>query len=221
MHQAFLNWSLQTRPEFKLVVSKTRPMTPWSAPHKRQDVFEDFQLRRPGAYHHARFLGKSLYQLKVFLLSNAFHLSQQDSDKLWQLVGFVDHKRETISFPFWKAWTAWLRSCSTTPYPSETSALSLHFRAIMPHISFAQPANGSVEWLEHHPCTWAQYSSHQYLDDFIWDVQAEEAVKDVQDCAWMTRDPAHRDVIILVANDHRGIVACLRKDNLNHVWVSV
>lgn len=46
---------------------------------------------------------------------------------------------------------------------------------------------------------------------------AERAVKDVQDCAQMTRDPAHRDTVILVRADHRGRVAQLRKADLNNV----
>ena len=46
---------------------------------------------------------------------------------------------------------------------------------------------------------------------------AERAVKDVQDCAQMTRDPAHRDTVILVRSDHRGRVAQLKKVDLDNV----
>ena len=46
---------------------------------------------------------------------------------------------------------------------------------------------------------------------------AERAAKDVSDCAQMTRDPAHRDTVIVVRNDHRGHVPNLRKPNLNKI----
>ena len=46
---------------------------------------------------------------------------------------------------------------------------------------------------------------------------AERAVKDVHDCAQVTRDPAHRDSVILVRTDHRGRVAQLRKADLDNV----
>ena len=46
---------------------------------------------------------------------------------------------------------------------------------------------------------------------------AERAVKDVQDCAQVTRDLAHRDSVILVRTDHRGRVAQLRKADLDNV----
>ncbi len=46
---------------------------------------------------------------------------------------------------------------------------------------------------------------------------ADCAVKDVAKYAEMTRDPNHRDNIILVANDLWGRVAHLRKPNLNLV----
>ena len=69
------------------------------------------------------------------------------------------------------------------------------------------------------------HPSYQYLCNFCKDLQevqivndpAERTVKDVQDFAQMTRDPADRDNIILVANGHCDRVACFRKGNLNSV----
>ena len=46
---------------------------------------------------------------------------------------------------------------------------------------------------------------------------AERAVKDVTDTAQLTRDPAHRDTIIVVWSDDRGRVENLRKNNLNNI----
>ena len=46
---------------------------------------------------------------------------------------------------------------------------------------------------------------------------AERAVKDVHDYAKITRDHNLRDSIILVANDHRGRITHMRKENLNNM----
>ena len=46
---------------------------------------------------------------------------------------------------------------------------------------------------------------------------AERAVKNAGEVADLTRDPAHRENIILVMNDYRGHVSQLRKAALNDV----
>ena len=67
-----------------------------------------------------------------------------------------------------------------------------------------------------------QDTSYQCQREFVRDLQVvidavERAVKNVAEYAEMTLDPVHRDGIILVANDHRGRVAQLKKGNLNNV----
>ena len=79
-----------------------------------------------------------------------------------------------------------------------------------------------LDWLDQPPLTWINVPSYQYLRTFCKDLRvvndlAERAVKDVQDFAQMTRDPADRDNVILVATDHRGRAARLHKGNWNNV----
>jgi len=69
---------------------------------------------------------------------------------------------------------------------------------------------------------WCDSDDYERCKAFCQDLMvvndpAKHAVKDVQDCAQMTRDPAHRDSVILVQSDHRGRVAQLRKADLNQV----
>ena len=73
-----------------------------------------------------------------------------------------------------------------------------------------------LDWVRHPPLTWPEHPTCCYLHDFVTDIvvvnnTADRAVKDVQDLGQMNRDPEHRDNIILVANYHRGPVACLWK----------
>ncbi len=46
-------------------------------------------MRQPGAYHHARFMGKSLYILKIYLLSEVFHLTRVEKRRVDRLAQFV------------------------------------------------------------------------------------------------------------------------------------
>ena len=60
------------------------------------------------------------------------------------------------------------------------------------------------------------------MRSFIVDMQgvndaAQRAVKAVGEFAHMTRRAGDRDEVVLVANDHRGHIANLRKRNLNYV----
>ena len=61
----------------------------------------------------------------------------------------------------------------------------------------------NAAWLHEQPAIWSDYDDYEYCKSFCSDMMvvnypAEWAVKGVQDCAQMTRDPAHRDSIILV-----------------------
>ena len=53
------------------------------------DIFANFQLRRPGSYHHARFMGKSLYPLKIFLLGHIFPLSRRENENLIRIAEYI------------------------------------------------------------------------------------------------------------------------------------
>ena len=78
----------------------------------------------------------------------------------------------------------------------------------------------NTDWMTEEPCRWPLNEDYIYQRDFCRDIQvvndaAERAVKDVQDYAKVTRDPVLRDTVILVANDHRGRITNLRKNQLN------
>ena len=266
---------------------------------RRGDIFRRFEMQRPGAYHHARFMGKSIYLLKIFLLSLVFPLSQQQERKIKKLVGYVIHLygRYFLSAPlgtaaarhdlaFWydliryehfepqlaravrtsirrhlwyltpelvvlclfddhlpeeekQMMAAALRQVNrparfATGKPGQPNfnPVAAHLGPQRPHLSsfvterswllFALLGVNELDWLDQPPLTWINHPSYQYLHNFCKDLQvvndpAERAVKDVQDFAQMTRDPADQDNVILVANDHRGRVACFRKGNLNNV----
>ncbi len=46
-------------------------------------------MRRPGACHHARFMGKSIYVIKIFILSNVFQLSRHERQSVARVTQFV------------------------------------------------------------------------------------------------------------------------------------
>ena len=49
-----------------------------------------FKLKKPGAYHHARFMGKSIYLLKIYILSLLFaRLTQRQTRDLDRVVLFI------------------------------------------------------------------------------------------------------------------------------------
>ena len=77
-------------------------------------------------------------------------------------------------------------------------------------------------WLQDDPETWDANADYVHFKSFCQDMlvvndAAERAVKDVQEYAHITRDPAHRDSVIVVANDHRRRIMHFRKDNLNNL----
>ena len=46
----------------------------------------EFRMKKPGATHHARFMGKSLYILKIFILSHLFaRLTPRQTDLIQRL----------------------------------------------------------------------------------------------------------------------------------------
>ena len=69
-----------------------------------------------------------------------------------------------------------------------------------------------VLMLHEQPAVWSDDDEYNYCKRFCAEMMvvnnpAERAVKDVQDCAIMTRDQTHRDVIIPARSDHRGRAA--------------
>lgn len=50
---------------------------------------ENITFRAPGADHHARWMSKALYALKIFLFSSQFNLSQKEKDGLRDFCLFV------------------------------------------------------------------------------------------------------------------------------------
>lgn len=252
----------------------------------------------PGAYHHARFMGKSIYLLKIFLLSRVFPLTRQQQQKITRLVGFVVHLygRYFLSAPLSTAAprhdiTLWYdlnryREYDQVIAASAQTSMRRHLWYLCPEVVvlalfdddttteekrlmaaqllnsprpqvFARGKPGQpnfdpvatkltpdrphlavfiterswllfdlleVEtgWLQEHPSMWPTDENYNNCKMFCQDIMvvndpAERAVKDVQDCAQLTRDPHHRDSVILVRSDHRGRVSNLRKANLNNV----
>jgi hypothetical protein len=53
-------------------------------------IFREFHMYKPGAYHHARFMGKCIYLLKMFILSPIFPvITAAQLRSLMRLVKFV------------------------------------------------------------------------------------------------------------------------------------
>ena len=50
---------------------------------------EGFTFRQPGADHHARWMSKGVYYLKMFLLSHHFQLSEEEQEQITKIVTFV------------------------------------------------------------------------------------------------------------------------------------
>ena len=54
------------------------------------EIFEEFHLYQPGAYHHARFMGKGLYVMKIYILSQVYvALTRRQQRALDRLVRYV------------------------------------------------------------------------------------------------------------------------------------
>lgn len=261
-------------------------------------VFDHFEVYVPGAYHHARFMGKSIYLLKIFLLHQAFPLTNREIQRITRLVGFVVqlYGRYFLSAPLTTSaprhdLTMWYDLQQYSQHDQEIGQSALasmrrhlwylcpelvvlalfdehtdieekqlmattlfhtekppvfgmgkpghpNFDPVAAKLTDDQPPlatfiserswllfsllESDPEWLQEHPAIWPDYEDYQFCRDFCTDMMvvndpAERAVKDVQDCAQMTRDPRHRDNVILVRGDHRGRVARLRKADLHNV----
>ena len=50
---------------------------------------EGFTFKVPGADHHARWMSKGIYYLKMFLLSHQFRLSEEEWEQVRRIVIFV------------------------------------------------------------------------------------------------------------------------------------
>jgi hypothetical protein len=270
------------------------------------EVFQVFELRKPGAYHHARFMGKSLYILKIYLLSHVFELSRRDSKNLDGIAEyiiliyvryFLSSRLSTaaprLDLSFWyelKTYRGLLpvtlqrkivdeasRSVrrhlwylcpelavlglfddELSEYEKEKMALQLtqtpcpaafqtgkpgqpNFDPIAAHLTAERPSLSmfitdrswlvfhlldiqmpSLHWLTLPPSEWNRFPTYLHMRSFLQDMEvvndaAERAVKAVGEYAHMTRAVGDRDNVILVACDHRGRIANLRKRNLNYV----
>lgn len=58
-------------------------------PHVRGGLVAGFRMRRPGAYHKARFMHDSLYLMKLSLLSRQFRLPQHLKRQVLALCEFI------------------------------------------------------------------------------------------------------------------------------------
>ena len=89
-----------------------------------------FSFKMPGADHHARWMSKQIYYLKIRLLSNIFDLTEEEQNQVDQITEFA------VLF-YIKYWLQ-------TPLPSSAARLDLEFMANMlqyrltnPNTSFA------------------------------------------------------------------------------------
>jgi hypothetical protein len=243
-------------------------------------------------------MGKSIYLLKIFLLSNVFPLTQQEHDRITRLVGYVvrlygryflsaslsvaaprhdltlwydlrlyhRHDRDIAQAALTSVRRHLWYLCPelvvlalfddfTTYDEKQMIAVTLfhtprpnafatgkpgqpNFDPVAVHLTDDKPSlaafinerswllfsllDSPAEWLGDDPAIWPDNHDYIACKMFCQDLEvvndpAERAVKDVADCAQMTRDPAHRDTIIMVRSDHRGRVANLKKANLNLV----
>ena len=74
-------------------------------------------------------------------------------------------------------------------------------------------------WLNTDPGEWLKAEEYQRMSNFIRDLKvvndlAERCVKDIQDYKNTANDAVHRDEILTVASDHRGVFQDLRKQAL-------
>ncbi len=249
-------------------------------------------MYRPGAYTHARYMGKSIYLLKEFLLIHVFPLTPVEKNRITRLVDFIVclYGRYFLSGPLSTAAprhdiTLWYDLQSYRQHDQEiaeaalismrrhlwylcpelvplalfddytpieekqTIAVSLihaprpnvfatgkpgqpHFDPIAQLLTNNKPSLGEfvterswllfsylgsqATWLSDDPAIWPDSPDYEACKLFCEDIHvvndpAERAVRNVQETAKMTRDPAHRDAVILVQNDHRGRVSNLRR----------
>lgn len=51
--------------------------------------YENYKFRAPGAMHHARFMSKAIYSLKMFLFRDIIHLSKRDVVGIQKICIFI------------------------------------------------------------------------------------------------------------------------------------
>ena len=78
-------------------------------------------------------------------------------------------------------------------------------------------ANGA--WLNSDPTEWENVEEYQRMYNFVRELKvvndlAERCVKDIEEYKNMAKDSEHRDEILTVASDHRGVFQDLRKQAL-------
>ena len=79
--------------------------------------------------------------------------------------------------------------------------------------------NADGGWLSDDVERWELDDKFKFMQNFLFDLKvvndlAERCVKDVEDFANASKDPEHRDNVILVATDHRGLFKDLKKSSL-------
>ena len=77
--------------------------------------------------------------------------------------------------------------------------------------------NADGRWLSDDVERWELDDEFKFMQNLLFDLKvvndlAERCVKDVEDFANASKDPEHRDNVILVATDHRGLFKDLEKD---------
>ena len=82
--------------------------------------------------------------------------------------------------------------------------------------------NANGEWLEDDVEDWQDNEEYVRMKHLLMDLKvvndlAERCVKDVEEYANASKDPEHRDNILLVATDHRGLFQDTRKGSLDRV----
>ena len=75
------------------------------------------------------------------------------------------------------------------------------------------------QWLSEDVEQWVFDAEFKYMQHLVYDLKvvndlAERCVKDVEDYVNASKDPEHRDNILLVATDHRGLFKDLKKSAL-------
>lgn len=72
------------REDYRELLELTLVFLTGDLPGKRR-----FQFRKPGALHHARFMSKAIYFLKIFMLSERFELSEVEFSQVKKMANFI------------------------------------------------------------------------------------------------------------------------------------
>ena len=79
--------------------------------------------------------------------------------------------------------------------------------------------NAVGQWLHKDTREWSSEAEYNMMRDLVRDLKvvndlAERCIKDIQEYANLAKDSVHRDNILLVVSDHRGVFQDLRKQAL-------